>query len=376
MKLIHLVVALALAVAAWGPVAAQAQTALETGAPAELPPESYTGRQYVDSQGCVFVRAGIDGNVTWVPRLTSARKVLCGQPPSLPTARAPAPDAQPAPRASPAAVPAAPKPARKATRRAQQGNATRAPGKGAVGVALRPVVVPMPVPVAVPVPVHVTRVPMPPMYRGTSYAVGGYATAPVLVVDPHATRVAPRHVARGQRAAEGVAVPDGYKRVWMDGRLNPHRAHQTVAGIASARLMWTSTVPRRLILADTGREVTALYPGLAYPYTSYGQQRAATGQVATVPARPRQPAAVPKARPGAQAAGHSYVQAGVFASRAQALHAARRLAGTGLPIHLGRMTRDGTVYSLLLTGPFSSAGALDAALTQVRGAGFGNARLR
>jgi cell division septation protein DedD len=50
--------------------------------PAELPAADYAGQQYVDSKGCMFVRAGTAAKVLWVPRVSRDGVPLCGNPPS------------------------------------------------------------------------------------------------------------------------------------------------------------------------------------------------------------------------------------------------------------------------------------------------------
>ena len=51
--------------------------------PAETPPAGYSANFYVDSRGCMFVRAGTAVRITWIPRVTRRRELMCGFEPSL-----------------------------------------------------------------------------------------------------------------------------------------------------------------------------------------------------------------------------------------------------------------------------------------------------
>ena len=70
----------------WGALALALATlpgqARDLTEPAELPPPDYRGQQYVDSKGCLFMRAGADGQDLWIPRVTRDGVPLCGNPPS------------------------------------------------------------------------------------------------------------------------------------------------------------------------------------------------------------------------------------------------------------------------------------------------------
>ncbi len=48
--------------------------------PAEFPPAGYTGKEYVDSRGCVYVRVSVNGKTGWVARAGRDHKQLCRRP--------------------------------------------------------------------------------------------------------------------------------------------------------------------------------------------------------------------------------------------------------------------------------------------------------
>ncbi|WP_299296493.1 SPOR domain-containing protein [uncultured Tateyamaria sp.] len=507
------VVALAVIAASMGVGALHAQNLRNAQAPAEFPPASFKGSQYVDSKGCVFIRAGIDGNVTWVPRVNRQRQLVCGQSPSLSANAAAAVRTQPAqtarnveqitvapPAATPApapraAAPAATRPAPTAAPKSPTVTAARpapAPAPRRVTVAKPPAPKPAPrvtvrrpaaptvavaTPRAAPKPVVVqpaapaqrkvvtaprtapaprtaaavpTRQPActgaspvssryinsgaiapvrcgpqplanrtAPAPRVTAPAPRVATAAPTIrrvpartvtsaqsgTVGPQ-TRVVPRQVFDARQPDNAYRVPKGYRPVWEDDRLNPRRAEQSLAGVARTRLIWTNTVPRRLIDRETGRDVTTTV-ALVYPYTDTATQQRELGTVTLVQrdgvlgkrivrnkAKARQPTvstrsapapvvkapvrAKPKvaAKPAPKAVTKGrYVQVGTFGQPANAQAAAQRIIRAGLPARIGKVTRGGKTYQVVVAGPFAQAD-LGRALARSRSAGFGDAFVR
>ena len=384
--------------------------------PAEFPPASFKGKQYVDSRGCVYIRAGVDGNVTWIPRLTRAREHICGaQPTFAKAAPAPEPVAKPEPK-----VVVAPKPAPKPNPVvAKPVTVAQAPKPQPEPRAVVPASVPARVPVktvTAPAPKRVapSQMPMPTVastcpgfgassqyITGSGLRCGPQAEPPVSYSDTPSVGVSAAPVmpmipkTRGgmleQAAIAPVApavqvrIPEGYRPVWKDDRLNPNRGPRSATGQAQMELVWTNTVPRQLIDKRTGRDVTRANPNLVYPYTDLAtQQRTeamkiiAAPRVATKGQTSRRAVISSKSEPFAAPVvkGKSYVQVGTFGVPRNALNTAERLRASGLPVRMGRYTKSGRQYQIVLAGPFGSAQELNSALQTARQAGFRDAFLR
>lgn len=309
------------------------------GVPAEFPPSSYKGSQYVDSKGCVFIRAGIDGNVTWVPRVSRDRKAVCGfQPTNGGSAAANSEPVTPA--AAPeqitietaAAPAAAPKPA---------------PGKRA---ARKPLPTIASTVVAAPAPV----------VRKGRDAVASVSAG---------TRVVPRHVYESRQHTQATVVPKGYKLAWTDDRLNARRAEGTLEGYAATKQVWTSTLPRTL--RQTGSVQSGDVIVHNYTQTQTAPQRQVVQLKPTVSTKSE-----PAVRVGEAIKGRGYVQVGTFGKAANARATAQKLQRMGLPVRIGKLTRKGQPMQIVLAGPFTSPSQTSQALSQVRQAGYSDAFTR
>ncbi len=186
-----------------------------------------------------------------------------------------------------------------------------------------------------------------------------------------------------------IEPPAGYKAAFNDDRFNPNRGRGTLEGHAQMRLVWTAGVPRRLVDQNTGRDVTALFPGLRFPFISLKQQKkyvqvngwpansgVTGGGNVVVSTKNTPPTATVKPKPTVTSNGHRYVQVGTYGQPGNADRAVRRLQQMGLPVRLGTYKKSGKTYKIVLAGPFNSGSALKSGLNAARRAGFSDAFTR
>jgi hypothetical protein len=285
-----------------------AQQSLGLDGPAELPPESFTDAQYVDSTGCVFLRAGLNDEVMWVPRVTKDRKPLCGYAPSL--------------------VPSAP----------------------AVEQAVDVVA---PQTAAEPAAAEIEPAATPPKKTRRKAAA---ARKPVPV------RCAPEAplLARVPLVSGGMAVIC----LSADARLVPQ----------TAVLRFEDAVPLapgsgQVLVCPRGAKVVQRVPVLSGGSTLLCT--VGTGSLAKLSVPKLKSAS--KAAPGAEG---RFVQVASFVQPANAARTKSWLAGQGLPVATGRLTRRGQEFEVIFAGPFFQADTANATLSLVRAAGFDDAFLR
>ena len=407
-------ISVAVVAAVFGAASAEAQSVARVGGPANLPPAGFEGQQWVDSRGCVFLKAGYGGQVNWVPRVGRDRRAMCGYPPTG-TTRAAIEVATEAEMAAPAAVAeAAPAP------RVMAAVEPVVPVTPRTSVALRPApvladpVVAAPKPSARPAP-YVEVAPSggyevvassgpgagqigcyssatvaervktrnggtvvvctrgdgtltgwrPPVYPQGA-GVGAALTDPVVASRGDHGGNHFNHGVSGRDGdgySQGHAVPTppkGYKLAWKDDRLNPNRGKGTAQGWADQDQVWTRKVPSELVADQPAtkrkKKVFAQSGGTVITSTK--------GQAATAPVEKK------------VAKGGAFIQVGTFGVASNADGAAARLQGMGLPVARAKITSGGRAMQIVMAGPFGSAADAAAALSMARRAGFGDAFIR
>ena len=278
---------LACSVVVSGPVVASAQSDVVVAGttPAEVPPSAFNGRQYVDSAGCVFVRAGQGDVVAWMPRLTRSNEPLCGYAPTnIEATQRPETAAVTAASATPTATQLASVKEVTLVSAPRLGASNTSPVliATATDVVMRPATRAACGATALRLghrigcdtasedgSSNLVAIQIPPQTRNSTHGLEGLngkdlrRTAPARIVVASDATYSFSSGAQGtvivgsvetakrlSRDTQRIAVPRGYKEAWTDGRLNVFRGVGTDNGTSQMRRTWTESVPQRLIEQD------------------------------------------------------------------------------------------------------------------------------
>lgn len=347
--------------------AVQAQTLRNSSGPAEVPSASYKGQTYIDSRGCVYIRAGRSGTTQWVPRVNRDRSLVCGQRPTV-QAAAPRKVVDPLPKIAPTPAPRVAAAPQQAVRKA-------AP----VVRQAKPVVRQ---------PVRVVR-----RQAATSGVVHHFST-PGGTLSQSQARPGVRVVRQGQprknfvaefinptvpNSAAPVAAPRpvaGYRSVWDDGRLNPQRGvtrYYAAGGpVSRSGVIHHFSEPANVrggVLSTKSVTPKVQYRGLTQ--TVQAVKPAPTPQP-NVRARAVVVPAAARAAPRQVSGSHRFVQVGSFGVASNASRLSQQLQQSGLPV----TTRRSGGLQVVMVGPMSDRATLGSALAQVRSLGFTDAFTR
>jgi len=415
-----------------------AQSVGQVGGPAENPPAGFTGQQYVDSRGCVFMRAGFSGQTTWVPRIDRDRKAVCNAvTPAEATARLNTGDNEAAP-ATESRGYSTPMATIASAMAGGQGTGVFAPAQVPSLDYAAPVVqaaprriAPAPAPVAV-VPQAVVPVATYGQASVGGASVGCPAQAPVLQRMPLSNGGTVAVCTRGDGSATGWVSPT-YRTgarpgaAISGGVLNPasygvgggfaaggyatgghvlKSAGVTGVGQSGSGGYVQTVIAGQTIIAprrDVPRYKAAWNDDRLNPNRGLGTQRGWSAQAqvwtSTVPARTHADVAYQQTRKvglfGAKTASRVsgstmsapegaapaatrrlYVQVGTFGQSGNAQNAAGRLAGMGLPVASAKSVQGGRHLVSIFAGPFGSSQDAQRALAAARQAGFGDAFIR
>ena len=356
---------LSTAAAALALSAAMAQ-AQSSRIPAEVPPASYSQAQYVDSNGCVFIRAGSNGMTTWVPRFGDDRRPMCGFEPSVQTGAA---------QVAAVTVPAAPAPA-PVTVTAAVRTAPRAVVTAAASVATGGV------PYSVPPEASRPRVRVQaaaPQAQVWQAQAGTLDTrwsfydqmgpSPCTNYSPHSQMYAVPSPAmpelplrcgpQAQHPADALRELSPRGGVW-----EPWNGSPAPAPNNNVYMLPQPYAPRWPQPWLQGAAAPQRAPATA-PRASVSTM----GTSAAVDARPADPSR-------GQMTNGQYVQIGSFGVPANAQSAISRLQSRSLPVAQARATAGGQALQIVLAGPFASSAELGAALNAARALGYSDAFVR